>query len=492
MRTLLSILLVCLLAVPALAEDLPSPTKAYNALVKKTRRMGEAQKAAHMREQAEAYLAKWDASGKKPTSKQQYSLALFHQAAGQFDKAAEGMRAVQQDKELKEKTRDLGAIGEARLMLEPDLRAKMAAGLAQAKQRLCTYADGMDSPARMKQRSTLRYVLAQLHEADGKPDDALAMRMKIVAEDPGFLSKIYGVAMRGLLGMAHAMDGYDALRKKAAATLETMTAAQSKIIADEKGKLGKAKADLLKKKPDALDGDGNLKETSRKKQSREERAYSGAQRKVSGAQGLLERIRAYAEPFEMLGKPAPEWTSERAFGDVSKVADLKGKVALLYFWGTARKTSIGGLPAIRALARDYGEKGLAVVGVTTTDTVCYESRFDLDPEFVDKASGGRPVYYARLATERVPANESQAVYEEEAYGTHEFKAIEAFAKNHEMSWPNVMIVESDPEEKYAVGAWPHTLVLDKQGRVRFLKAGAMSSAADAAGMRKVIEALLGE
>ena len=103
MRTLLPILLVCLLAVPALAEDLPSPTKAYNALVKKTRRMGEAQKAAHMKEQAEAYLAKWEAAGKKPTSKQQYSLALFHQAAGQFDKAAEGMRAVQQDKELKEK-----------------------------------------------------------------------------------------------------------------------------------------------------------------------------------------------------------------------------------------------------------------------------------------------------------------------------------------------------------------------------------------------------
>lgn len=494
MRTLASILVLALIfAAPVLAEDLPSPTKAYNALAKKAKRMGGAEKAAFMKQGAEEYLAKWEASGQQASSKHVYSLALFRQAAGQLEQALAGMQAVQKDLELKERTRDLAATAEAKLLLEPALRASLGNAKVQlAVGNLCKYADAMTNPARMKSRSTLRYLLAQLHEAAGKPDDALAMRMTIVAEDPGFLSKIYGVTMRGLLATPTPMDGYDALRKKAAGALKTMTDAQSKILAEEQAKLEKALAKLKAKKPDALDADGNLKQTDRRKMGNEERSYGGAQRKVKSAQDLLERIRGWAAPFDLLGKPAPEWTAEKAFGDVSKIADLEGKVALLYFWGTARSASIGGLPAVRAFARDHAEKGLTVVGVTTTDKVCYESRFDLDPEFSDKASGGRPVYYARLATERVPANESQAIFDEEAYGGHELKAVEAFAKNHEMSWPIVMIPASEPGEKYSLSAWPYLVLLDKRGRVRFLKAGAIQDEADAAPVRKAIEALLGE
>ena len=54
------------------------------------------------------------------------------------------------------------------------------------------------------------------------------------------------------------------------------------------------------------------------------------------------------------------------------------------------------------------------------------------------------------------------------------EAIGNFAKNHELSWPIVLVGEDDPEAKFAQAGWPHLVLLDKQGRVRIVHGGLVS------------------
>ena len=55
----------------------------------------------------------------------------------------------------------------------------------------------------------------------------------------------------------------------------------------------------------------------------------------------------------------------------------------------------------------------------------------------------------------------------------ERETLERFIRNHEMSWPVLVIAQGEPKEKYALMGWPHAMVLDKEGRIRFFKVGAL-------------------
>jgi peroxiredoxin len=76
---------------------------------------------------------------------------------------------------------------------------------------------------------------------------------------------------------------------------------------------------------------------------------------------------APAEGASLIGKPCPEWSPDRwVQGGPLRLADLRGKVVLVRFFTSAdcphcRVTA----PALNQLEREFGPKGLVVVGMST-------------------------------------------------------------------------------------------------------------------------------
>jgi thiol-disulfide isomerase/thioredoxin len=67
------------------------------------------------------------------------------------------------------------------------------------------------------------------------------------------------------------------------------------------------------------------------------------------------------------GQIAPELVVERWYGtaDELSLADLRGQVVLLNFWGLWCSPCVKALPALNGLARTYGDRGLTVIGIHT-------------------------------------------------------------------------------------------------------------------------------
>jgi len=484
-----------LLLVPATsqADEVLKPTKAYSAFLKAMRKFRGAEKAAQGKERAEAYLEQWKASGKTATGAQRYALAQFQQAAEDYVAAANGFHEVNANTKEKERTRDFAASAEAQLYLFAKLREALGKeAIDKAAARLTAYTAAMDDPSRAKARTKIKKLLARVLDMGGDIKGAYAMRMQILNEDPKSLAQVARPLVQGLLGSTWTMDGYAVMRKQADALMKTLSAKQGTAVQAAQVKFDKALTKLKASDPSALDAAGNLKKTSTRGMSREERSvYSGA-RSLKTAKALFAKVQGYKPLFGLLGAAAPEWTLEKAYGDVSKLADLKGKVVVLDFWATWPDQC--NFPLMRDLLRDYGEKGLSIVGVTVSAKVVYASRYDIDADLRAKAKGGRLFYAARLASEGAPADEDQSIFNEKDYRVHEMETIEAFIKNHELKWPIVQIEQSEPAAKYALEGWPHIVVLDRQGRLRSFRSGEISrdKTEATAAFRKMIEDLLAE
>lgn len=67
------------------------------------------------------------------------------------------------------------------------------------------------------------------------------------------------------------------------------------------------------------------------------------------------------------GKPAPAFTLEALNGKNVSLADFKGDVVLLDFWGTFCPPCVQALPELQALHAKYAKNGFAVIGVTVDD-----------------------------------------------------------------------------------------------------------------------------
>ncbi len=63
-------------------------------------------------------------------------------------------------------------------------------------------------------------------------------------------------------------------------------------------------------------------------------------------------------------KPAPEFTLKDGSGKTVKIEDYRGKVVLLDFWATWCHGCKQEIPWFAEFQRKYGDKGLAVVGVS--------------------------------------------------------------------------------------------------------------------------------
>lgn len=67
------------------------------------------------------------------------------------------------------------------------------------------------------------------------------------------------------------------------------------------------------------------------------------------------------------GKPAPPFTLKTLDGRAVSLADFRGQVVLLDFWGTFCPPCVAALPELQALHERHARSGFAVVGVTVDD-----------------------------------------------------------------------------------------------------------------------------
>jgi peroxiredoxin len=83
------------------------------------------------------------------------------------------------------------------------------------------------------------------------------------------------------------------------------------------------------------------------------------------------------------GKPAPAFTLQTLDGRGVSLAEYRGKVVLLDFWGTFCPPCVAALPRLQSLHAKHAARGFAVVGVTVDDR----------PALVRKATAQAKVTY---------------------------------------------------------------------------------------------------
>jgi peroxiredoxin len=139
-----------------------------------------------------------------------------------------------------------------------------------------------------------------------------------------------------------------------------------------------------------------------------------------------------------VGQAAPDFALQRISGSGQvSLQSLRGKVVVLDFWASWCQPCVRALPELDQLKRDLGPRGVEVLAVSIDEELTSAQR----------VLGSSP---------------------------------RAFVPLHDPT--------SSVSERYGVGdALPATVVIDRQGRVRFFQSG---RAVDAARLRSVVQSLL--
>ncbi|MHC4107509.1 MAG: peroxiredoxin family protein [Planctomycetota bacterium] len=65
-----------------------------------------------------------------------------------------------------------------------------------------------------------------------------------------------------------------------------------------------------------------------------------------------------------LGAPAPSWALKDPSGNTHRLGDYRGRVILLFFWGTWCRPCAKIVPSVRALRERFRERGMVVMGIS--------------------------------------------------------------------------------------------------------------------------------
>jgi hypothetical protein len=166
---------------------------------------------------------------------------------------------------------------------------------------------------------------------------------------------------------------------------------------------------------------------------------------------------------ELIGSAAAPLTAAVWInGNPLPAEDWKGKVILLDVWAAFIEPTPAVFAFCKSLNEKYREEGLQIIGVTRYFNV----RWDFTAEA------------PRLVRDRVPADEEK-------------DALQLFLEKQKVDWPTMIV--DDPkqlQENYAVSQLPFSVVIDRKGNIRMLKAGFGKGAG--AEIESLIEELLKE
>jgi thiol-disulfide isomerase/thioredoxin len=150
----------------------------------------------------------------------------------------------------------------------------------------------------------------------------------------------------------------------------------------------------------------------------------------------------------LVGKPAPEITPEFALnGKPAGLADLKGKVVLLDFWAVWCPPCREALPHMRDLAKEYKDRGLEVVGVTSY----------FENTGFDKQAG----QVKRLASKMSTKEEQEMLTD--------------FTAHHKLGYRVAVLPKDDwgkVIKEYKIEGIPTMVLIDRKGTVQMVKVGA--------------------
>lgn len=155
----------------------------------------------------------------------------------------------------------------------------------------------------------------------------------------------------------------------------------------------------------------------------------------SGARAAAPAKLALAEPEDR--KAAPDFALPNASGRAVRLEDFRGEVVVLNFWATWCHGCKQELPWFRQFEKEYGSRGLTVIGAST-----------------DKDG---------------------------------WTSVTPYLKKKPLNYP-VVIADDALTSAYSLGAMPMTVLIDRQGRVAATCIGVV----DRAACDKAIQSLLRE
>jgi len=83
----------------------------------------------------------------------------------------------------------------------------------------------------------------------------------------------------------------------------------------------------------------------------------------------------YANAESLIGKPAPDFTSETLDGHSLQLSAYRGKVVLLNFWASWCTPCRAEMPTFSAWQRELGPQGLQIIGVSMDDDAASAKKF---------------------------------------------------------------------------------------------------------------------
>lgn len=162
---------------------------------------------------------------------------------------------------------------------------------------------------------------------------------------------------------------------------------------------------------------------------------------------LMQKVESYAS-----ADPAPEMKFTEWVGtDAAALQEFRGKVVLLDFWATWCGPCIATFPRLRNWHKKYGGSDFVLIGVTQ--------------------------YYGSQDGKRMTP-------------LQELDYLNTFKTKHKLAYPFAIATAGEDRMKYGINAYPTTVLLDRNGVVRYIGIG--SGLEESENLEEMIEKVLKE